>query len=539
MRLTRRITAAIAAVFTLGVLVPAAWAQPPTILIHADLDALRQQAAGSGLEQAWNDPQVQQARNQLLDLLATQMSGQGGGDPRPLIDRLRGQAGLVMTISPPPPGQYSSVTHGAIGLYQPGELDATLTALTNALGPNGTLNLQQISVRQGDAIAFGDDPTLTSQLAQRMAGGAQGLGLSPSPGAFLTASFAIQALLDADPPSETERRDQTELGIRSINSLDVSMALAGGQLVTDAQLRFAGQPVGLFSLVGPARPFSGLNLVPANAMACAGLRTIPPPEMWDWFVGAMQRSSPGDVQDVQEFNTSVQTRLGRDFRTGVLGSLTGEVVAVFNGLFGMTPDLAFIAGMTDTSVVDGFVDLIVEEANAGTTPPRLQVAPLTAGHLSGRMITGANMPFPICYVTSDNAVIVGTSQGVMTAVAQTVTTGQSILGSSSIQPVMSQLDPACSGFVISDRVGLAQLLLQNLPAMLQGAPPEVQGLLTSLNPLVPMCGAQAATIQTSSDALTLHSINSSGAEYIGLGTAAMLARRAAAPPPPSPTTTPN
>lgn len=535
--------------FTLTLAAAVAPAQQPLLVAHVDLDAFNQGFAGSGLEQFWNDPAMRQWRTQNLDPLLGQAGQQGGVPLDPVLRNLRGQLGIVVTVEPPPAGQYGEVYHFAFGLSQPGQLDTTLSEMAAAMGPQGQQQIDQMIVREGDIAVFADEPSLGQQMLQRLAGGASGLGLEARPGAVATAMLHMQPILTGSTISASDREDMTAAGIMSLYGIGLSVGFGGGSIVSDLTVEFSGQPQGVFTLLGSPRPFSAVNVIPADSIGAVGLQTVPPPQIYDWIESMVRsQSSPNDQQDFQNGVNEFRTATGLDLRTQVFGAFTGELALAFGGMTGPAIDAALFAGVSDQATVERLIEFLLQIASqqqpsspTGEPAPPLAPVAMTAGSWPYRMLTVPGLPFPLCWGFAGGHLVVGTSANQMMAVANTQTSG-GLTSSPGFQRVASQMSPSCSAFVYTDRQRLVQLGLSAASGGLSFmgiVPQQVSSVLAQFQALVPRLGHQGATLVPESTRFTLHSVNTSGGEYL-LGPMLAVSMQAPPPsaPPPASTSTP-
>jgi hypothetical protein len=550
---------------------------PPFLVLHINLDAWNQGFANSNMARCWNDPMVQQWRSTTLQQFFSQIRTQSGLDIAALGQHMTGEVAFVLSVETAmtPMGPQPR-PHGALGIRQPGQIDALLQTINSNLDPMHQQQLQSVTVRQGDVVVFGDNTsTLSNQLAGLMAtGGAAQLGLNEPAGSFLSGrlDFApiYQQMTASGQTSPQEMGVINDLGLGNLQTLQFAAGFQNQGLVADAAVDFSSPRVGLMALLGPNRPSTILSLAPPNTVSACALNIAPPTQILDWIQSMITaQGGPMAAQNFQSGLAQFQQQTGFDLRNQVLASL-GQEFGVVIGASAAPPqgaqpgmaaptsiEAALFAEATDQQTIQQFIAALIQMANRAMAPPQPtqpgqpappppppMINPITA---QAGDVTYQALPLPIpmmpiqlCYGFVGNHLVITTSQSMMNSVAQ-ARGGQNLLQSPGYQAVAGTMAPEAALFGYGDnRQGCTTMLQAMTPLMMMsgaGRNPEVMQLTQQLGALAQYMGQKGSTITVQPTRLVMHSYNTSGAEAIVVAmavTSAISAKLAQQMPPSQP-----
>ncbi len=533
----------------------------PFVALHVNMDAWNQGFPQSRMAQCWVDPAVQQWRDTTLQRQLDRIKGEGGLDLSELLPHLVGE--IALAVMPPEaaaPGAPLPPPAIALGIRQPGQMDALLDLIASHLTSEEQASLEATMLRVGDTVAFGNDNALNQHVTTALAEGATGLGLSTSPGSFINGRIDIAAILgfageEMDPQ---ERAVLEDIGLSNVTALEFSSRFHGEGLVADAALDFNGPRTGLMNLIGEPRALGLLDLLPPDAMSATGMCFPPLTEIFDWIQSMVERhGGPTALQDFQAGQMAFQGMTGVDLRTQLLPALGQEGGLVIGGPGGMGAEGAVIIEVRDRTVTDQFINAAVQMANMtlgmqmmtaepGQTPPAqfIQPATVTHGDITYTTLMVPGIPIQICHGYVGDHLVIATSQTQMNAICDAVSTGQTLTSTPDFSAVAAEMPAEASLVSYSDNrqsmQGVAQVLM---PMMLMAGgdvPPEAMQLLGQLQALAPHMGHKGTVLTAEPTRLTIHTFNTSGAEMIaGLMALSVVmeanqAAPSAPPPPPAP-----
>jgi hypothetical protein len=517
----------IAVAMTLMALVVGAGAQhTPIWFFHADMDAWNRDFPGSAMAEVWNDPQMQQWRSTSLEEFFTIAQRETGVDFRTLIPHIGGEMAIVFAQRPVTETNYTYIEDVlAVGFRQDGgRLDRTLAAFGAGMTPQAQQEMQEVMLRQGDVVVFGEDPAVCQQLATAMqSGGTAGLGYSVPAGTLASWRLEMANLLQVQRSANRLRHDEDLMlqlfGVGNMQALTITTGFANRGLMSEANATFNGSRAGLLSLVETPADFSPiLQMMPAQSLAAVGLATPPPEEVFQWMNQWFQTNlDSGDREDLQHFAQEFQTETGMPLNEALaaLGQRWGLVVGSGGGL---GADLALIAEVRDPQPVGQFFGWVFQQITqeSGATPVAMNAQGVTYS-----AIPLPGMPIQMAAGLIDDHLVVATSPQMFDAVLAADRGGASLLTSPGMAAVGPQLDAQAAGFVMSDRQLLAAALtpLVQLLGSMAGdtPPPQVMQILSRVSALAPRLGFQGATLTADSTQMRLRSVNTSGGEALLFG----------------------
>jgi hypothetical protein len=522
----RRTAAVVSALLTLclGLPAPDAPAQSePVLTVHIDFDAWNAGYPDSRLAACWDSPVVQQWRSTSLQQLMGLAQAQSGVDMQAVFDHLTGEAALAVTLAPPPMEGMPPMPQAALAIRQPGQIDSLLALITGNLGSAEQEMVQQWMLRQGDVLAFGNDPALSAHLISALEQGAEGLGLETPPGSFLAGRLDVSRILQgADPYMEPEAKSVLQdLGLGNLTALTFNSGFEGTGLAGDCVIDFDGPRTGMMSFIGPDRAFGVLGLLPPNAMSAAAVNIAPPVEIYDWIAALVKsHGGPAAAQEFDEGEQGFQTTTGLAPRQ-VMSAFGQEHALVFGGMTGMSMDIALISEVRDRATVEQLIANLIQSLNETMTAQGMMAispVPMTVGDITYTSLMVPGMPFQLCHVFIGDHLVVATSQNQMTAICEAVGSGQSLTGSSAYAEVAAQMRSPAALFSFQNNRQSAQSISQALlPIMAlagQQMPPEAFQLMSQLPALAEHMGSKGSTLSASPTRLSIHSYQSSGAEAI-------------------------
>jgi hypothetical protein len=506
----------------LAALAPSGPAQSqPAVLVHIDFDTWNQGFPGSRMAECWNSPVVQQWRQTTLQEMLGMAQAQSGIDMQSLRSHLIGEAALAFSLPPNAGSGMAVMPSVSIAFKQPGQIDSLMALIQSRLSPEQNQQLQALTIRQGDVVAFGTDGTLSSQLIAGLTAG--DIGLPMAPGSFVTgkidaASLIRQGMAQSPPDALAAFED---LGLRNISAIDFHSGFEGRGLTSSIDMQFDGPRTGLMSLIGSDTTHGALSLTPANTQQVVSVSTLPLTEIWTWVSSmVVKHGGPSAAQDLQEGEATFQQRIGMSLRDQVLPAFGDEQALVIGGVMGMSVNAALISEVTDTAAVQQFLQSAVQAINQDMSAQGMSLTsmPITSGDVTYQMIAMPGMPFQICYGIIGDRLVTATSQLQMNAIAQAAASGQNITTTPGYQQVASQMPAQSALFSYQDNANTVQSLSQSLLPMMSMAagemPPEVFTLMSQLPSLAPHMGVQTSTLSASPTRLSVNSHLTSGAEMI-------------------------